>query len=110
MCSLCGTLGADEHWSDAHARPGVFAPHADGLARRRARMARVAAANRVLAHHGLHLADWQATGYLLSTRTGRTEIIDGLADLWPTAEAMLGRPCDPLDPALLEKLEAGQDG
>ncbi len=42
---------------------------------------------------------------MLSGRTGRTEIVGDLAHLWQTAERMLGRPCDPLDPALIERLE-----
>ena len=24
MCSLCGVLGSNEHWTDAVARPGVY--------------------------------------------------------------------------------------
>jgi hypothetical protein len=45
----------------------------------------------------------------LSGATGRTEIIDHLAHLWSSAEAMIGRPCDPLDPALLDRLEAARE-
>jgi hypothetical protein len=58
--------------------------------------------------YGLSLADWQGTAYLLSSATGRTEIIDNLGHLWAAAEAMLGRACDPLDPALLGRLDAAR--
>ena len=44
---------------------------------------------------------------MLSTRTGKTEIVDNLAHLWARAEALSGRRCDPLDPELLARLEAG---
>jgi len=42
---------------------------------------------------------------VLSSRTGRSEIVDDLAHLWLAAERMLGHACDPLDPALIDKLE-----
>ena len=58
MCALCGVLGETEHWTDAVARPGVFTRNTDAASRRRERMNRVAAANRVLKHYGMNLADW----------------------------------------------------
>ncbi len=106
MCALCGVLGGSRHWTDAAPRPGVFTRNTDALERRRERAARVSRANRVLKLYGLGLADWQGASFLLSSATGRTEIIDNLAHLWPTAEAMVGRPCDPLDPLLIARLEA----
>jgi hypothetical protein len=44
---------------------------------------------------------------VLSTATGKSAMVDHLGHLWATAEALLGRPCDPLDPALIERLEEG---
>jgi hypothetical protein len=32
-------------------------------------------------------------------------MVDHLGHLWANAEKLLGRPCDPLDPALLARLE-----
>jgi hypothetical protein len=43
---------------------------------------------------------------VLSTLTGKTEIVDNLTHLWSAAEKLTGRPCDPLDPQLIERLEA----
>jgi hypothetical protein len=106
MCALCGVLGGPEHWTDAVARPGVFTRNTDAAARRRERLHRVAAANRVLKHFGMNLVDWQGNAFLLSTATGKTEIVDNLAHLWLTAERLRGRPCDPLDPALMARLES----
>jgi Mg-chelatase subunit ChlI len=41
---------------------------------------------------------------VLSTATGKSDLVDSLAHLWPLAERLAGRPCDPLDPALIERL------
>jgi hypothetical protein len=105
MCALCGVLGAPEHWTDAAARPGVFSRNTDPAARRRERMHRMAAANRVLAHYRMTLADWQGSAFVLTTATGKTEIVHNLAHLWMAAERLLGRACDPLDPELIAQLE-----
>jgi hypothetical protein len=105
MCALCGVLGGSGHWTDAAARPGLFTRNVDGLQRRRERAHRIACASRVLNYYGLTLSDWQASSYVLSTATGKTEIVDNLSHLWATAEKLLGRPCDPLDPDLILRLE-----
>lgn len=109
MCALCGVLGGAQHWTDAAARLGVFTRNTDPIQRRRERYNRVAAASRVLRHYGLTLSDWQSSSYVLSTATGKTELVDNLGHLWAAAEKVLGRPCDPLDPAFLRQLEAGRD-
>ena len=105
MCALCGVLGGSDHWADAVARPGVYTRAADPVMRRRERANRVRIANQVLALFSLRLSDWQGTSYLLATLTGKTEIVDDLAHLWAAAERLTGRPCDPLDPVLLARLE-----
>jgi hypothetical protein len=101
MCGLCGMLGGEVHWTDRAAPAGAAARPA--LAER---LHRAALINRVLGHYGLAVADWQGASYLLSGRTGRTEIAADLPRLWQTAEAMLGRCCDPLEKALIARLEA----
>ena len=106
MCALCGVMGGDDHWADAAARPGVFTRNTDTAERRRERMHRIALANRVLRHYGMRLGDWQGASYLLSTATGKTEVVEGLAHLWTSAEKLSGRACDPLAMDLVEDLEA----
>jgi hypothetical protein len=106
MCSLCGILGASEHWADAVARRGVYTRNVERIDRRRERANRVRVANRVLSAFGMTLSDWQGASFILSTRTGKTEIIEDLGHLWPAAERLSGRLCDPLDPGLLERMEA----
>lgn len=105
MCALCGGLGGGEHWTDAAPRPGVLSQAADPVLRRRERVRRVAAANRVLRHYGMQLTDWQGSAYLLATATGKSEMVETFAHLWAVAERLAGRMCDPLDPALLDRLE-----
>jgi hypothetical protein len=103
MCALCGVLGGSDHWTDAAERPGVFSRTSDPLARRRERARRVAIANRVLRHYGMTLSDWQG-GFVLSTVTGKSDMVENLSHLWLVAEKLSGRVCDPLDPALLRRL------
>ena len=105
MCALCGVLGGMEHWTDSVARPGIFTRNTDAASRRRERMNRVAATNRVLSFYRMNLADWQGSVFVLSTATGKTEIVDNLAHLWMAAERLLGRPCDPLDENLIARME-----
>jgi len=105
MCALCGILGGAEHWTDAVARPGVFTRNTDAASRRRERITQVAAANCVLKHYRVSLADWQGTAFVLSTATGKTEIVDNLGHLWTAAERLTGRPCDPLDAKLITAME-----
>ena len=105
MCALCGVLGGAEHWTAAVVRPGVFTRNTDAASRRRERISQVAAANRVLKHYRMRLADWQGTAFVLSGATGKTEIIDNLGHLWTAAERLTGKPCDPLDAKLITAME-----
>jgi hypothetical protein len=105
MCALCGVLGGAGHWTEAVARAGVFTRTATTVERRRERAARVMQANAVLRYYRLTLSDWQGASFLLSTATGKTEIVDNLTHVWSAAEKLISRPCDPLDPALLAELE-----
>ena len=103
MCGLCGVLGTEAHWTDASARPDTFGGR--GTTRRQERFARIALANRILRHYGLRLGDFQGQSYVLRSATGRAELVPHLAGMWSAAERLAGRPCDPLDPALLWALE-----
>jgi len=102
VCSLCGVLGGRGHWTDSSAAPEAFQGRA--VTRRAERQARARLVNRVLAHYGLVLSDWSGSGFMLKTRTGRTAMVENLSEVWAAAETLLGRPCDPLDPALLASL------
>lgn len=103
MCGLCGVLGAEEHWTDSAGEAGLD----DGAARRtrrQERLYRVAVCNRILGAYALKLSDWQGSTYILRNRTGRSVLVPHLAALWPAAEALAGRSCDPLDPEVVAAL------
>lgn len=108
MCSLCGILGCDDHWTSPIARPGVFSRNADRQSRRAETARRLAAANKVLGHRRLKLADWQNSAYLLAGPTGATAVFDALSHLWTEAEKLAPRGFDPLDPELLQWMENQQ--
>jgi hypothetical protein len=98
MCGLCGILGV-EHWTDRGAGETAATP-------RQARLQRVRLVSDVLSLYRIRVDDWQGTTMAIHGPTGRTELADTLADLWPKAEAVAGRRLDPLDPALLAHLKA----
>ena len=109
MCSLCGILSGRGHWTDSRTNPSVFAAREQPHTVARERQHRVRILNRVLAHYGLSVSDWSATAYVLKTRTGRTRLVSNLSELWPVAEELVGRHCDPLDHRLLASLGSGGD-
>ena len=65
----------------------------------------MAAANRILKHYRVILADWRGTTFILSSATGKTEIVDNLGHLWTATERLTGKPCDPLDTELITAME-----
>ena len=101
MCGLCGVLGNEGDWTDVAAAPFSSARPT----RRAQRLRRVRLVNAVLVQFGLVLSDWQGVKYQLSSRTGRTEVVDNLAQVWLAAERILGRACDPLDRSLVARIE-----
>ena len=90
MCSLCNVL-LSEHWAEQGGG-------------RRAQLLRLAFLNRVLDPFGFRLDGWSGRDYVLRDRTGRTAVVADIGSLWSEAERLLGRPLDPLDPALLAAL------
>ena len=92
MCGLCGVFGVAEHWADGSGTSRAEGQH------------RVAVGNDVLAVLGLRLAEWQGR-YTLTGPTGGSAVVDNFGSLWPAAERLAGRPCDPLDPKILAAVE-----
>ncbi|APZ43763.1 hypothetical protein [Acidihalobacter ferrooxydans] len=99
MCGLCGALGQEDHWSAATSTKSTTAAE-----RAQMRRWRIALLNRVLAARRLSLDDFQGSSYVLSSPTGRREVVQDLGLIWQTAEDMLGSPVDPLDPEFLQSL------
>jgi len=103
MCSLCGGLEQEQHWTDRLEGTGA---EAEGPAAwRQSRQAQVGLANRILSQHGLEVRDWDAHTFVLSNRTGQSELVPRLAAVWSTAERLGRCRCDPLNPVLLSRLE-----
>jgi hypothetical protein len=92
MCGLCGVFGVAEHWTDGSSASRAEAQH------------RVAVGNDVLAIFGLRLAEWSGR-YTLTGPTGGSVVVDHFGSLWPAAERLAGRPCDPLDPDVIAAAE-----
>jgi hypothetical protein len=105
MCSLCGILGCDDHWTSAVDRPGVYSRNTDRHARRSEGARRLKAANRVLEFRRLKMAEFHGTSYVLKSPTGATRVFDALSHLWPEAEALAPRGFDPLDEDLIAFME-----
>jgi hypothetical protein len=107
MCAFCGALVQERHWADGPERRD---PEAEGAASwRQRRQAQVALANRILCQYGLEVRDWNAQLFVLTNRTGQSEVVPHLATLWSTAERLGQCRCDPLDPALLVRVEREGD-
>lgn len=104
MCSLCGLLGED-HWTDMTAHADAFGGTAQRT-RRHERLYRVSLINKILDFYALRLDDFQGQSFVLSSHTGKTEIVEDLMAVWPAAEIMIGRKLDPMDPNLLARLDA----
>jgi hypothetical protein len=104
MCALCGVLRGKGHWSDSASAPAAFAGRTEPQTRIRERQARTRLLNAVLKPHGVVVKDWSGNSYLLTSLTGRTAIVDTIADVWSAAERLCGRTVDPLDEAYLATL------
>ena len=96
MCGLCGVLGVETHWTDD--------PSASSESRRADREHRARVANSILSVYGLRLRTWGGR-FTLEGRTGKSAIVDHLGAVWPAAERLAGRRCDPLDPDVIGRLE-----
>lgn len=105
MCSLCGILGCDDHWTNAVERPGIYTRNHDSQSRRVETSRRLNAANTVLSYRRLKLDLWQGRSYVLSSPTGASSVFEALSHLWPEAESLAGRDFDPLDENLISWME-----
>jgi hypothetical protein len=101
MCGLCGMLGGADHWAD-----GVMRDAPGAWVRRQARLRSAKLAQAMLAPYGVRVADWHGTSFIITGPTGRSEMARDFDELWTKGEAVLGRPVDPLDPALIDAIEA----
>ena len=101
MCGLCGIFANADHWSDS--------PSENGETRAYSRQVKTRLANQVLAHYSLSLTDTGGS-LLLRIATGQSALVPHLGALWPAADRLARRPCDPLDPELIAALKRGATG
>lgn len=106
MCGLCGILGGAGHWTESQAAPEAFAGREQMHTIVRERLDRSMLVNRVLQHYRLSLKPWSGSSYVLRGGTGKTELVENLAQMWAAAEKMTGLHLDPLDESLLRELAA----
>jgi hypothetical protein len=104
MCGLCGVLGGRGHWTESATNPDAFAARAEQGTSLRERQQRTRIVNQVLGHYGLGLKDWSGNAYILKGNTGKTAIVDNLAQMWSQAETLTGRSFDPLADDLIADL------
>jgi|SRR5215210_4331660 len=95
MCGLCGAFANADHWSDS--------PSGNGETRARSRQVKTRLANQLLAHYSLRLTD-AGGSLLLRSATGQAALVPHLGALWPAADRLARKPCDPLDADLIAAL------
>lgn len=97
MCSACGFPAAPGHWTETG--------NASPTDRLRARFRRVQVLKSVLGEFGLTAHDdGLVPDIQIATLSGNVTMARDLDEIWRTAERLLGRAVDPLDPRFL-----GQD-
>jgi hypothetical protein len=114
MCVLCWQFLTADHWTESHIGRDDSAMEKGDTAtgdkrehiRRRDWRRRTAVLNHILGAYGLSVDDWQSRSYMLSDRKGGTLLVQNLGELWPAAEQLVGRCLDPLDPQLIDALQA----
>lgn len=72
------------------------------------RQRRIGLVNRLLTGSGARLSE-QGKKFIVRSATGRTELVDDLAHIWPTADLLVGAKMDPLGEAFLETLTGDED-
>lgn len=105
MCGFCAMLDGGKHWAEGTPEAGS-GREPDAREQRLERVYRVRLANAVLAHYGCSVEDWAMGQYIVRSQRGRSELVPALPQVWQTVESIAGRPVDPLDDALLERLAA----
>lgn len=104
MCALCAILGSSNHWTDMAGRE-EFTWKGNKITRRIERNRRANLIAPVLGYYGLTLGDCGGSTYVLIDQAGRSEEVYQMDMIWSTAEKLTGKPCDPLDPQLLQYLQ-----
>lgn len=103
MCGLCGTLGGPAHWSEGAA--WLDTP----TTRRAERLQQEQICRALLQPLGLRVDDWQGSAWIVSSGTGKREVLHSLPEVWRTAQRMTTAALDPLNPAWLAAATAPRE-
>lgn len=98
-------LTAGVHWTEAGTDAGTTAAEPGAHQRQISRARRLGLINRILKPFGCAVEDWSGGKYIVRGFSGRAVLVDHLPQIWAAAEDIAKRPLDPLDPALLQRLE-----
>lgn len=102
MCGMCGLWGGrEDHWSDVSKLPGGR-PSEHSVTR--SRQAQATLLTR-FTRPGAVVRDWGSTAWLVEGRSGGTEIVASLGEVWAAVARLTGKPLDPLDLALIQSFE-----
>lgn len=102
MCAACGVLSGGADWLERAGNPeGIGAE--ENSTRRAERQNLIQMVNVLLAPGRAKLCDFH-TKLILKGPTGQTKIVDDLAHVWVTADAIGLRPVDPLDEEYLSAI------
>ena len=108
MCALCGVFSDGPHWTEAGTDAGRRGAAPSGRERHLERARRLALLNRVLGAYGCAADDWAGAHYMVQRRSGgATAMASDLPTLWTALQGLTGQAPDPLDPALVARLEDG---
>ena len=97
MCSLCGSLINNQHWS---------VRMKDVPSRKAERRVQIQFINQILKHYGARIRQVGNYGYLLTGSNRSSKLIEDLARLWLEVEKITGVKCDPLDPKLIDTMSS----
>ncbi len=92
MCSLCGSLLRNRHWSEK--TKSSYAEKAE-------RRLQLQLINQVLDYYDANVRKLGNYGYLLTVSNRSSRLVEDLARLWLELETLTGLKCDPLDPSLI---------
>jgi hypothetical protein len=98
---MCGLWGREDHWSGAARLPGGLQAEPPLM---RSRQAQAALLSRFTRPHAL-VRDWGASAWVVEGRTGGSEVVSTLGDVWQAVERLTGKPVDPLDLAWIQSFE-----
>jgi len=105
MCAFCAMLsGGGPHWTEAGTDAGRSSEVESGRTRYLGRLRRVGLMNQILDYYGCTAEDWANNKYIVRSRSGKTEIVDHLPQVWMTVDGIADQPTDPLDKGLLDAL------